>query len=432
MNRADFVPPYRLYAEFLGAGGARKRLIGRLGPEAADAIDEFLSQSLAHERAHVPSLEGFLHWLERGEQDIKRDLDQGGRDEVRIMTVHGSKGLQAPIVFLPDTVQAPVQMPQLLWPERSGLMLWRPAKGAGEPLCEAARDLAKAKRDEEYRRLLYVALTRAEDRLYVAGWRGKRDQAGSWYDLIDAGLRAIGRQEMLAAPPNHAPFLIPSLVHDTAQSVPPKLDTKPVAQGMSDEALPEFARRPRPDEPSPPRPLVASRPSQPEPAATSPLGIDSDTTRFQRGLLIHRLMQSLPDLPPDAREPAARRFLARQLHKLEPEEQDAIARETMAVLEHPEFAPLFAPGSRAEVPVVGLIDGRALNGRIDRLVVTDDAVLIVDYKTNRPPPTDAAAVSPAYVEQLAAYRAALERIYPGRRVRTLLLWTDGPRLMELT
>ena len=431
MNRADFVPPYRLYAEFLGAGGARKRLIGRLGPEAADAIDEFLAQSLAHERAHVPSLEGFLHWLERGESDIKRDLDQGGRDEVRIMTVHGSKGLQAPIVFLPDTVQAPVQMPPLLWPERSDLMLWRPAKGAGEPLCEAARVLAKAKRDEEYRRLLYVALTRAEDRLYVAGWRGKRDQAGSWYDLIEAGLRTIGRQEMLAAPPNHEPFPIPSLVHDTAQSVPPKLDTKPIAEGMSDEALPDFARRPRPDEPSPPRPLVASRPSQPEPAATSPLGIDSDTTRFQRGLLIHRLMQSLPDLQPAAREPAARRFLAQKLHKLEPEERNAIARETMAVLEHVEFAPLFAPGSRAEVPVVGLIDGRALNGRIDRLVVTDEAVLIVDYKTNRPPPTDAAAVSPAYVEQLAAYRAALERIYPGRRVRTLLLWTDGPRLMEL-
>ncbi|MDB5361664.1 MAG: putative helicase UvrD-like [Rhodospirillales bacterium] len=431
MGRADFVPPYRLYAEFLGAGGARQRLIGRLGPDAADAIDEFLSQCLAHERAHVPSLEGFLHWLERGEADIKRDLDQGGRDEVRIMTVHGSKGLQAPIVFLPDTVQAPVQMPQLLWPERGDLMLWRPAKGAGEPLCEAARAAAKAKRDEEYRRLLYVALTRAEDRLYVAGWRGKRDQAGSWYDLIDAGLQTIGRIETLPAPPGHDPFP-PSLVHDTAQSVPAKLDDKAAAEGLSDEALPEFARRPRPDEPSPPRPLVASRPSQPEPAATSPLGPDSDTTRFRRGLLIHRLMQSLPDLAHGAREPAARRFLAQKAHDLAPEEQDAIARETLAVLDHPEFAALFASGSRAEVPVVGLIDGRALNGRIDRLVVTDDAVLIVDYKTNRPPPTEAAEVSPAYVEQLAAYRAALERIYPGRRVRTLLLWTDGPRLMELT
>ena len=430
MARADFVPPYRLYAEFLGAGGARRRLIGRLGPEAADAIDEFLAQSLAHERAHVPSLEGFLHWLERGEADIKRDLDPGGRDEVRIMTVHGSKGLQAPIVFLPDTVQTPVQMPPLLWPNQADLMLWRPAKGAGEPLCETARAAAKTKRDEEYRRLLYVALTRAEDRLYVAGWRGKRDQAGSWYDLVDAGLEQIGRMETVPPPPGHEPFA-PHWVHDTPQAVPAKLDEKAAAEGLSDEALPEFALSPRPDEPSPPRPLVASRPSQPEPAATSPLGVDSDTTRFQRGLLIHRLMQSLPDLPEAAREAAARRFLAQKAHDLDPVEQDAIARETLAVLRHPDFAALFGPGSRAEVPVVGLIDGRALSGRIDRLVVTGDAVLIVDYKTNRPPPTDTAAVSPAYVEQLAAYRAALERIYPGRRVRTLLLWTDGPRLMEL-
>ncbi|HEV2674820.1 MAG TPA: double-strand break repair helicase AddA [Aliidongia sp.] len=430
MARADFVPPYRLYAEFLGAGGARRRLIGRLGPEAADAIDEFLAQSLAHERAHVPSLEGFLHWLERGEADIKRDLDQGGRDEVRIMTVHGSKGLQAPIVFLPDTVQTPVQMPALLWPERADLMLWRPAKGAGEPLSEAARVLAKAKRDEEYRRLLYVALTRAEDRLYVAGWRTKRDQGGSWYDLIDAGLASIGRTESVTPPPGHEPF-DPHWVHETPQDVPAKPDTRPAADGPSDEVLPEFALSPRPDEPSPPRPLVASRPSQPEPAATSPLGPDSDTTRFQRGLLVHRLMQSLPELPDAAREAAARRFLSQPAHGLDPVEQDAIARETMAVLRHGDFAALFGPGSRAEVPVVGLIDGRALNGRIDRLVVTEDAVLIVDYKTNRPPPLEVDAVSPAYVEQLAAYRAALERIYPGRQVRTLLLWTDGPRLMEI-
>ncbi len=430
MARADFVPPYRLYAEFLGAGGARRRLIGRLGPEAADAIDEFLAQSLAHERAHVPSLESFLHWLERGEADIKRDLDQGGRDEVRIMTVHGSKGLQAPIVFLPDTVQAPTQLPALLWPERADLMLWRPARGAGEPLSEAARAAAKAKRDEEYRRLLYVALTRAEDRLYVAGWRGKRDPAGSWYDLVDAGLAKIGRMQPVAAPPGHEPF--PACwVHDTPQNVQAKPDARPVAADPTDEALPDFALTPRPDEPSPPRPLIASRPSEAEPAATSPLGPDSDTTRFQRGLLIHRLMQSLPDLPVPAREAAARRFLGQPAHGLDPAEQDAVARETLAVLDHPDFAPLFGPGSRAEVPVVGLIDGRALSGRIDRLVVTDAAVMIVDYKTNRPPPLDAAEVAPAYVEQLAAYRAALTRIYPGRRIRTLLLWTDGPRLMEI-
>ncbi|MEI9982590.1 MAG: PD-(D/E)XK nuclease family protein [Aliidongia sp.] len=142
---------------------------------------------------------------------------------------------------------------------------------------------------------------------------------------------------------------------------------------------------------------------------------DLDRRRFQRGTLIHRLMQSLPELPPETAEAAARRYLAGKAHGLDPEEQDQIARETLAVLRHPDFAPLFGPGSRAEVPVVGLIDGKALSGRIDRLVVTGDEVLIIDYKTNRPPPITAAEVAPAYREQLAAYRAALERIYPGKR-----------------
>jgi ATP-dependent helicase/nuclease subunit A len=174
---------------------------------------------------------------------------------------------------------------------------------------------------------------------------------------------------------------------------------------------------------------VAAAPLESDPPSRSPLG---DPRRFQRGLLIHRLMQTLPDLPPGQRDAAARRFLARPAHDLPPEEQDQIRRETMAVLDHPEFAALFGPDSRAEAPVVGLIDGQALSGRLDRLVVTPDAVIIIDYKTNRPPPRDVAGVAPAYLVQLAAYRAALERIYPGKPVRTLLLWTDGPRLMEIT
>jgi ATP-dependent helicase/nuclease subunit A len=176
---------------------------------------------------------------------------------------------------------------------------------------------------------------------------------------------------------------------------------------------------------------VASRPSEAEPPARSPLGTDQDRRRFQRGLLIHRLMQTLPDLAPESAEPAARRFLARATHGLDPAEQNEIARETMAVLRHPDFSALFGPGSRAEVPVVGLIDGKALSGRLDRLVVTETEVLIVDYKTNRPPPLELAGVAPAYLSQLRAYRAALDRIYPDKRVRTLLLWTDGPRLMEV-
>jgi ATP-dependent helicase/nuclease subunit A len=168
-----------------------------------------------------------------------------------------------------------------------------------------------------------------------------------------------------------------------------------------------------------------------EPAPLSPLGRVLDRQRFQRGILIHRLMQFLPALDDAEREPAARRFLAKPAHGLEPELQADLVRETLAVLRHPEFAPLFGPGSSAEVPIVGLIADRTISGRVDRLVVTDREVLIIDYKTNRPPPATADAVAPVYVEQLAAYRAALTQVFPRHRIRTLLLWTDGPVLMEV-
>jgi ATP-dependent helicase/nuclease subunit A len=146
---------------------------------------------------------------------------------------------------------------------------------------------------------------------------------------------------------------------------------------------------------------------------------------------VHRLLQTLPDLAEAERERAAHRFLARPAHLLSAAEQDAICRETLAVLGQGDWAPLFGPGSTAEVPVVGRIGSRVLSGQIDRLVVTATSVLIVDYKTNRPPPAEVAKVSPIYLKQMAAYRAALGDLYPSRTLRCALLWTDGPKLMEL-
>jgi ATP-dependent helicase/nuclease subunit A len=436
LARADFVPPYELYAGVLGEGGGRRRLLARLGHEAGEAIDEFLAQAQAYERNHVASLQGFLAWIERGAAEIKRDLDTGGRDEVRIITVHGSKGLQAPIVFLPDTVSVPSQGPTLLWPPEDGPMLYLPAGATGERVTAGLKAEAIRRRDEEYRRLLYVALTRAADRLYVGGWRTKRSGgSGSWYELIDAGMQALGIEPVAIGTPPDAPVLAaPGLVHATRQEAEPRREARPEAVAAETAALADFVFRPPPPEPTPPRPLIASRPAGEEPPVRSPLGAATDKQRYQRGILIHRLLQSLPDLPRPEREAAARRFLARPVHGLEPELQDAIARETLAVLDHPDFAALFGPDSQAEVPVVGLLPGppeRALAARVDRLVVTADEVLVIDYKTNRPPPVAAASVAPAYREQLAAYRAALALIYPDHRIRTLLLWTDGPRIMEI-
>ena len=221
------------------------------------------------------------------------------------------------------------------------------------------------------------------------------------------------------------------LVLETAQRTAGAADSAPIERAELREALPAWAQVRPPPEPMPPRPLAPSRPAAIEPSVRSPLGEDQGAA-FQRGRLIHRLLQSLPELPRERRAAAAERFLALPMHGLAPDARESIAAETLAVLEEPEFAPIFGPGSRAEVPVVGLIGTRALSGQIDRIVVTDDAVLVVDYKTLRPAPASESDVPALYLDQLAAYVAAIEAIYPDKRVRAALLWTDGPRLMPVS
>jgi ATP-dependent helicase/nuclease subunit A len=155
-----------------------------------------------------------------------------------------------------------------------------------------------------------------------------------------------------------------------------------------------------------------------------------------RGSLTHRLMQALPDIPPERRIAAADAFLARKGRDLPAEERARIAAHVLRLVDHADFRALFAPGSRAEVPIVGRValDGETLrvSGQVDRLVVTAEAVLIADFKTNRPAPCRVEDVPPAYVRQLALYRALLARLYPDRPVRAALIWTEVPDLMELS
>jgi ATP-dependent helicase/nuclease subunit A len=301
---------------------------------------------------------------------------------------------------------------------------------------ERARAEAERRRDAEHRRLLYVALTRAEDRLYVCGWQTKRQPSdGCWYHLVEAGIKAAAGAKPVEIDLTFAAgadgWRGQGWRLETSQRTEPvgdKTPTKLVDPGI---ALPKWATDLPKPEPTPPRPLAPSRPSRSDPAARSPLGAE-EGAGLLRGRLVHRLLQSLPELAPEAREAAARRYLALPVHGLASAAQSALVDETMAVLAHPDFAPIFAPGSQAEVPVVALLGGRALAGQIDRLVVAADEVMIVDYKTLRPPPRDEAAVPAAYLDQLAAYRAAIAAIYPGRQVRCALLWTEGPRLMPVS
>ncbi len=436
LARADFVAPFELYAELLGPRGGRARILARLGRDARDPLDEFLSLALAYEAAHPPALQGFLHWLAAGEAEIKRDLEHGLRDEVRILTVHGAKGLQAPIVFLPDTMAGPRPGNAVLWLGDEGgpddVPLWAPRSEVEDPVCRRARDAAAEAAARERHRLLYVAMTRAEDRLYVCGHRGvNKPPAGCWYELVEAALPGIAQPvEIDLTELSPAGWRGPGFRLATAQRAKPeRLGAERAAQPAPQRTRPDWARGAPPAEPAP-RPLSPSRPEGDEPPVAPPLAAGSDAG-FRRGILIHRLLEALPDIAPEARREAAESFLARPAHRLDAAAQAEIADEVLAVLADARFARVFDPAARAEVAVSGMVAGRLVAGQVDRLAVTADEVLVVDYKSNRPPPQGAAETPVLYLRQMAAYRAVLARIWRDRPVRCAILWTAGPALIPL-
>ncbi len=439
--RVDYVTPHALFVEMLGPLGGRARLLARLGEEAAEPIDELLHAALAYGAGHPPSLQGFLHWLRASGAEIKRQ-PEGAGDAVRIMTVHGAKGLQAPLVILPDTTGLPPDRDRLVWhPDGSAtLPVWVARKELSCLAADRALAAARQRRREEHNRLLYVALTRAEDRLIVCGWQGRQMPADTcWYRLVAAGFARLGAAVSDGA---GLPWEGEVLRIATPQTAPPlRAPARPVAADAPPlpawaGSAPAWAPRPPPAEPVPPLPLAPSRPQDVTlgavPDADSPLAArDATGLRFRRGRLVHALLQHLPALPPAARAEAAQRFLDRPGNALPPGEAAAIATDALAVLNHPLLAALFGPEGRAEVPLTGIIAGRVVGGLVDRLAVLADRVLIADYKTGRTPPATAAEAPALYLRQMAAYRAVLQAIHPGRPVQCALVWTEGARVMPL-
>ena len=435
----DLTPPYEFFLELLGENGQamRKRMLTRLGPEAAESLDEFLDLALGFDRESPPSLQGFVNAMRSTDVEIKRDMEQK-RDEVRIMTVHGAKGLQAPIVFLPDTCMRPRPQGASIHllarhgvpPDEIGHIVW-PAGGNALSHIEEAKDLARKAELEEYHRLLYVAMTRARDRLYVCGWSQKDSpEKASWYELVDQGLKGL-----LTETAGYDGKPVQRL--SSEQTVPVKATGEAEAAAAPVE-LPDWAKKPAPAErsrailtPSGLGALLGDTASPyPEQPPLGPKAL-AGNRRFARGRLVHTLLQHLPEVAAADREGAARNFVAARGRDLPEEMRKEIVSETLAIVQDTRFAPLFAPGSLSEVPIVARLGEGDISGQIDRLAVLDDALLVLDYKTNRPPPSVPDDVAPGYIAQLAAYRAALRLIFPERTLRAAIIWTDGPKLMEI-
>ncbi len=444
--RVDYVSPHALLSEALGRLGVRARLLGRLGPEAAEPVDELLSAALRHAEAHPPSLQGFLHWLRRSEETVRREPDSAG-DSVRVMTAHGAKGLQARLVVLPDTTAVPPTDENLLWSgEGEGgmaLPFWVPRAELGSAPTRRLRDRIRAAAEEESNRLLYVALTRAADRLVVCGWEpgrkpGGEPPPGAWYPLCRQGFEAAGAEVQ--------PFTLgwpgEMLVLHRAGDAEPGSPAAPAA--MPEGPLPSWTGRapfwraePPPVEPPLPRPLAPSRPDDvglgPVPALRSPLDVTGlgRGEAFRRGRLVHRLLQHLHELPPERRDAVSLRFLETGPDGLPPGDAARVAGQLRALLAHPDLLPLFAPEALVEQPVVGVVDGVVVSGQLDRLRVLPERVLLCDFKTNRRTPPTPEQVPVTYLRQMAAYRALLASLYPDRPIRCTLVWTEDASVMPL-
>jgi ATP-dependent helicase/nuclease subunit A len=441
-RRAIRETPFAFYAWLLGGDGGRNRILRRLGHEANDALDEFLELALGYERKAPASLQGFMAWLRTADLEVKRDMEIS-RDEVRVMTVHGAKGLEAPVVFLVDTTSSPSDTQRLrlihMPPGNAashmpGIVVWAGRK-ADDPLpVAAARVSMLGETEDEYRRLLYVAMTRAADRLIVGGCLpGNMNTVRkfSWYDLIVKGLDNSGLQLQTIKTPDGA-------VKRYAR--PEDAATATGAVAATTAATIELPSWLHSSAPSDATPDILLRPSDPaEDEGRSFRTGESLQTRadaLRRGTLVHRLLQSLPDIATDRRGDAALNFLARNAGDWDDDKRDALALGVLTLIADSRFAPVFGAGSRAEVSIVGRLERPGgvpalVSGQIDRLVVTPSEVLIVDFKTNRAPPSSAAEAPLGYIRQLTLYRAVLRKLYPQLPVRTALLWTETPEFMEI-
>jgi ATP-dependent helicase/nuclease subunit A len=417
--------PYEFLARILETTDANddsgwKRMFARLGEAARDPVEELLTRAQSIGDRGAPSLHHFLSSIESDDADIKREMEDSGKS-VRVMTTHGAKGLEAHVVILADTAGAPDTREQSGIIVSGGEVFWSPKKDADDEATAIARAAVAAAAEREQARLLYVAMTRARDRLIVCGAAlgniKEGRAAASWHAHVEDGLRRMDAAEC------ETPFGA-GLRWGAPTNV--KADARGDAR---DAPLPAWLFEPAPQEGPAPRTLAPSRLKPDEAPIFSARA--SGRSRFKRGRLIHGLLERLPDMAPSAREKAARDWLKGR--GIEGKDAKKLAEEALSVIAHPDFAGVFAPGSRAEVPIVGVTaTGQRIAGAIDRLAVTDSEILALDFKTDRPAPLDPDNIPGAYVAQMAAYAAVLRTTFPNRRIRCAILWTEKPVLMEIS
>ena len=409
-DQSDFLRPFDLIERALTRHDGRRRLLARLGSEAEDGIDELLSQALAYERNEVPSLTGFLVWLETDDVEIKRQMDGAGQ-QIRVMTVHGAKGLEAPIVILPDTANRNPPDRDEIYALPDGLPIWKTGADHSPPLVQSLRSNRKIKAEQESLRLLYVAMTRARSWLIVAG-AGIADADGAWHRLISQGMLAVGAAQDGAG----------RYRYEFGQW--PASSTKQALTPLDLVQLPDWATRDAADVPRPDQPLSPSDLGG-EKVMTGEYESLADGDAKQRGTALHLLLHHLPRVSSTDWDKVAQALI------LDADLLAGVLPEVVALLTTPDLAGIFAAETLSEVSITGQIGALRMVGSIDRLIITDTVVTAVDYKSNQIVPPQAALIPEGILRQLGAYLVALQEVYPDRQINVAVLWTKTAVLMPV-
>ncbi len=422
LGMGDRLTPARFIEALLsGDLRGREKLLARFGGEALDPLNELLNAAISFERENVPTLQGFVDWFERDVDDIKRD-PSAQENAVRVLTAHGAKGLQAPLVILADATRDPeASRDRVLDWMLDGQDVPIPQPKTADRVSEIATAIAaaEARALEEHWRLLYVALTRAEERLVVMGTLGSKALSSkSWFTAVEQAMVARGAE----ADADGNLTLGEGALRGPAPATAPASETPPAT-------APDWLTLPAPQEARPPRPLAPS--AYTDDATPNPPADEARRAAAQRGRILHALFERLPGVAADQRAETADKWLLEAEGLADAPRRAALIADALRVIDDPQFAHVFSADALAEAPVAGVIDGVVIAGTVDRLLVAQDGVTILDFKTMRRAPSSAAVIPPAHLRQMAAYVAVLSSIFPDRPVRAALLYTAGPSLFTL-
>lgn len=413
LKSVDFMGPYSLLSKILNEFEGWKKFQGRLGLEVRDVIEELLSLAINFEEREVFSLQKFVYWMKGQKIDVKRDFMGHSRNEVRVMTIHGAKGLQSPIVFLPDTTRVP-QVREDWLPSSVG-WIWNPRMDEDIEQTSVLRQALQKKKIEEYYRLLYVAMTRAEDRLYICGYEGQRSSAeGNWYEVMTNAL----------VPLAHSFDLSEGTVLQIreSQKVTPLFEEKSLGVARKSEPEPAWLFiKPTVEQGTlPPKRPSAALDSQ---EATQFALKDH---RYKRGLLIHKLLEVLPSIPEQDWSETARLLIVDFDMK---DQWQELYSKVHGILKDPKFSHLFQANGYGEVPLTGKVEGEIVNAQIDRLIIENERVLIVDFKSDQNSACHQRKEVPReYVAQLELYKKLVRGLYPNKSVEAYILWTETATL----